>query len=71
MEYHYQQVIELLFQEKPSKNDLIDALSDISTEYGYVYSKAFHGQLDNAGPQLDRIKIVIESLKLKIKHYKD
>lgn len=71
MHYYYQQTIELLFQEKPSKNDLIDALADISAEYGYIYSKAYHGHLDNATPILDRFKLVIEKLKVKIKHYKD
>lgn len=71
MQYHYQQVVELLFQEKPSKNDLIDALGDISVEYGYIYYKAYQGQLENATPQLDRFKLVIEKLKTKIKHFKD
>jgi len=69
--YYYQQTIELLFQEKPSKEDLIDALSDISAEYGYVYARAYSGQIENAAPQLDRFKLVIDKLKLKIKHYKD
>lgn len=71
MQYYYQQTIELLFQERPSKDDLIDALSDISAEYGYVYARAYFGQLENAAPQLDRFKLVIEKLKVKIKHYKD
>ena len=71
MRYYYQQAIELLFHEKPNKSDLIDALSDISAEYGYIYARAYGGQLENAGAQLDRFKLVIEKLKLKIKHYKD
>ena len=70
MQYHYQQAIELLFEENPNQNDLIDALSDISAEYGYIYSKACYGQLENADPLLNRFKLVIEKLKTKIKHYK-
>ena len=71
MQYYYQQTIELLFQERPDKSDLVDALSDISAEYGYIYARAHHGELENAGIQLDRFKLVIEKLKVKIKHYTD
>ncbi|MEG4371635.1 hypothetical protein QUB29_19455 [Microcoleus sp. B4b_D2] len=38
MRYYYQQGIELLFSLQPKKEDLVDALSDLSAEYGYIFA---------------------------------
>lgn len=71
MHYYYQQAIELLFSPNPSKEDLIDALADISSEYGYIYCTARHELRQNTEPELTRFTLVIEALKLKIKNHKD
>jgi hypothetical protein len=68
--YYYQQALELLFIEHPTKEDLTDALADLSSEYGYVYYSAIHGYLQNAEPELRRLTVVIQLLKTKIKQFK-
>lgn len=67
--YHYQQTLELLFDPKASKDDLIDALADIAAEYGGICNQARHGFRQNAEPELDRFRTIIEALKFKIKNY--
>ena len=69
--YFYQQALELLFSENPKKEELVDALADLSTEYGCVWYSAIHGYRENATPELTRLTVVIQFLKTKIKHFKE
>lgn len=69
--YYYQQALELLFSENPKKDELVDALTDLATEYGYVYHGAVNGYMQNAEPELTRLTVVIQFLKTKIKHFKE
>jgi hypothetical protein len=69
--YYYQQGVELLFSLQPNKEDLVDALSDLSAEYGYIYCTARHDLRQNTEPELTRFILVIEALKFKIKNYKN
>lgn len=69
--FYYQQALELLFLENPSLDELLEAYGDLNKEYGYVYYSAVNGQRGNAEPELTRFTIIIEKLKLKIKHFKD
>jgi hypothetical protein len=69
--YFYQQALELLFSEKPKKEELVDALDDIAREYGYVYYSAVNGYRQNAEPELTRLTVVIDFLKTKIKNFKE
>ncbi|WP_333282839.1 hypothetical protein [Microcoleus sp. D2_18a_B4] len=71
MAYYYQQAVELLFTPDAAKEDLIDALSDVSSEYGYIYCTARHELRQNTAPELTKFTLVIEALKFKIKNYKD
>lgn len=70
MHYYYQQAIELLFTPNPDKNELVDALADLSTEYGYIYCTARYELRRNTEPELTKFTLVIEALKFKIKNYK-
>lgn len=70
-QYHYQQALELLFSENPKKEELVDALADIAWEYGYVYHSAVTGYRQNVEPELTNLTVVIDSLKTKIKHFKE
>lgn len=71
MEYHYQQAIQLLSSLNPKIDDLLDAYGDISAEYAHVLTMGKFGLREDVGPELDRLRTVRESLKFKIKHFKD
>lgn len=71
MHYYYQQAIELLFTPNPPKEDLVDALSDLSREYGYIYCTARYELRHNTEPELTKFMIVIEALKFKIKNHQN
>jgi hypothetical protein len=69
--YYYQEALELLFAENPSKKELADALSELSMQYGALYNSATSGHTENAEPELRKIKVVIDFLKSKITHFKE
>lgn len=62
----YFQAAELLRLKSTDVEELLNALEDLSTEYGHIRSSVDRGLREDAGADLIRIVILSKSIKYRI-----